>query len=59
VTQSLTAAQRKNPTALHMLAGGEAAMWSDEYCPAPLCAINGTYGWMAGKFVFLASDVLT
>tara|TARA_B110000971_G_C19503030_1_gene274005 strand:+ start:113 stop:241 length:129 start_codon:yes stop_codon:yes gene_type:complete len=42
-----------------MLAGGEAAMWSDEYCPAPLCAINGTYGWMAGKFVFLASDVLT
>lgn len=47
VTQSLTAKQRNNPTALHMLAGGEAAMWSDEYCPSPLCAINGTYGWMS------------
>ena len=44
---SQTPAQKNNPTALHLLAGGEAAMWSDEYCPAPLCAINGTYGWMA------------
>ena len=26
--------------------GGEVAMWSDNYCPAPHCAINGTYGWM-------------
>ena len=47
VTRSLTATQRSDPTALHMLAGGEAAMWSDEYCPSPLCAINGTYGWMS------------
>ena len=22
-------------------------MWSDEYCPSPLCPMNGTYGWMA------------
>eukprot|EP00939_MAST-03C_sp_MAST-3C-sp1_P000387 g387.t1 len=26
--------------------GGETAQWSDNYCPAPECAINGTYGWM-------------
>lgn len=44
---SLTSAQRSSPTALHLMAGGEAAMWSDEYCPSPLCAINGTFGWMA------------
>jgi hypothetical protein len=47
VTSSLTNKQKSSKTALHMLAGGEAAMWSDEYCPAPLCAINGTYGWMS------------
>ena len=29
-----------------LMEGGEVAAWSDNYCPAPLCAINGTYGWM-------------
>ena len=28
------------------MAGGAVAQWSDNYCPSPLCAINGTYGWM-------------
>ena len=43
----LTPQQRAKPEVLHPLQGAEAAMWSDEYCPAPLCAIDGTYGWMA------------
>ena len=30
-----------------LMEGGEVAAWSDNYCPAPLCAINGTYGWMS------------
>ena len=29
-----------------LMEGGEVAMWSDNYCPSPECAINGTYGWM-------------
>ena len=34
-------------TALRSLMdGGEVAMWSDNYCGAPHCEINGTYGWM-------------
>ena len=32
----LSAAQQK------FLAGGAAAMWSDNYCPSPVCDINGT-----------------
>jgi len=29
-----------------LMEGGEVAMWSDNYCGAPHCRINGTYGWM-------------
>ena len=35
-----------NATARALLLGAEAAMWSDEYCPVPLCNRNGTFGWM-------------
>jgi hexosaminidase len=45
--RGLTVAQRAQPDVLHLLQGAEAAMWSDEYCPSPLCAISGTYGWMS------------
>jgi len=29
--------------------GGETAQWSDNYCPAPECKINGTFGWMYSR----------
>ena len=31
---------------LRYVRGGEVAMWSDNYCPAPECKINGTYSWL-------------
>eukprot|EP00658_Telonema_sp_P-2_P024139 TRINITY_DN19686_c0_g1_i2.p1 TRINITY_DN19686_c0_g1~~TRINITY_DN19686_c0_g1_i2.p1 ORF type:complete len:338 (+),score=77.45 TRINITY_DN19686_c0_g1_i2:60-1073(+) len=31
---------------IKLVDGGEVALWSDMYCPSPLCNINGTYSWM-------------
>jgi len=46
-TEALSPDQQKQPDVVRLLQGAEAAMWSDEYCAAPLCAIDGTYGWMS------------